>query len=68
MGKPIGHVQRAFVHSINPIWTKRMDHVHFQKIYILLKKLENVVTITIYSSSIFLKKIYILFSTRDPGI
>jgi len=40
MGKPMGHGSRAFVHSVNPIWTKRMDHVHlFTEILFLLKKI-----------------------------
>jgi hypothetical protein len=30
MGKPMGHGSRASVHSVNPIWAKRMDHVHFK--------------------------------------
>jgi hypothetical protein len=39
MRKPMGHgLTRAFVHTINPIWTKRRDHVHFLKIFCLKKK------------------------------
>ncbi len=46
MGKPLGHGSRAFVHSVNPIWTKRMDHVHlFNEILFLLKKNGNVVAL-----------------------
>jgi len=38
MEKPMGHGSRAFVHSVNPIWTKRMDHMHlFNEILFLLK-------------------------------
>jgi len=28
IGKPMGYGSKAFVHSVNLIWTKRMDHVH----------------------------------------
>jgi hypothetical protein len=29
MGKAMGRGSRAFVHSVNSIWTKRMDHMIF---------------------------------------
>jgi hypothetical protein len=39
MGKPMGHGSRAFVHSVNSIWTKRMDDmICFNKKNILFKK------------------------------
>jgi hypothetical protein len=28
IGKPMVYGSKAFVHSVNPIGTKRMDHVH----------------------------------------
>jgi hypothetical protein len=42
MEKPIGHSSRAFIHNVNLIWTKRMDHMHFliKKQYFVKKGLE----------------------------
>jgi hypothetical protein len=42
MGKPMGHGSRAFVQSVNPIWTKRMDHVHLfnEILFLILKKMK----------------------------
>jgi hypothetical protein len=55
VGKPMGHGSRAFVHSVNPIWTKRMDHVHLfnEILFLFLKKNGNVVAL-IFNNSFFI--------------
>ncbi len=59
MGKPMGHGSKTFVQSVNSIWTKRMDHVHFLiKKYFVKLFFGNVAALTFYSSFIF---IFLLF-------
>jgi len=51
--KPMSHGSKAFVYSINPIWTKRLDHVLlFNKTNFIKKKYGNLVALTFYSSLI----------------
>jgi hypothetical protein len=55
----MGHGSKTFVHSVNSIWTKRMDCVHFLIIFLFVKLVfGNVAPLTFYSSFIF---IFLLF-------
>jgi hypothetical protein len=60
MGKPMGHVQ-GLCSQCKPNLDQKNGSCAFSiKIYFVKKKLENVVTITFYSSSIFLKNLHSL--------
>jgi hypothetical protein len=51
IGKQMGYGSRAFVHNVNPIWTKRMDPVHISKKNdFVKKKFQNVAGLTFRSS------------------
>jgi uncharacterized membrane protein len=49
----MGLGSKALVHSVNPIWTKSIDHAIFDKKKIVKKKFENVAALNFYSFLIF---------------
>jgi hypothetical protein len=62
IGKHMGSGSRAFVHNVNPIWTKRMGHVHVSKKNDFVKeKFENVAGLTFHSSFYLFKILFLAF-------